>query len=92
MGGFRGFGGSVPASGPLSMSQCQIIQKGVGYYNSWLLATATSNVGTWLSTAITNNNSMTFAVWVSSAKINTNWRNIFNVNITIADGFRRPSV
>jgi len=36
MGGFRGFGGSIPTgTAPISMSQCQKIQSGVGYYNTW---------------------------------------------------------
>lgn len=92
MGGFRGFGGSVPASGALSMSQCQIIQKGVGYYNSWTLGSALTSWGSWLSTAITNNDLMTYAVWVSSTQTNATLRNIFNVNATTADGNRRPGL
>ena len=91
MGGFRGFGGSVPASGALSMSQCQIIQYGVGYYNSWFLGSAVTNQGTWSSTAITNNGSFTYAVWVASSQLN-NWRNVVNVNTSTADGSRRPSL
>lgn len=92
MGGFRGFGGSVPASGAISMSQCQIIQKGVGYYNSWFLGSAVTNQGTWASTAITNNGSFTYAVWLASSQVNGNWRNVLNVNTSTADGSRRPSL
>lgn len=90
MGGFRGFGGSVPSSGALSMSQCQKIQYGVGYYNSWFLASTSVNQGSWSSTSITNNGSITYSVWIKSTTT-AYWRNIYHVSTATADGARRPS-
>ena len=94
MNALRGFGGSTPATSgsTISLSQCQTIQQGVGYYNAWFKATSVTNQGTWVSTAITNNSSMTYAVWVVSTQINAAWRNVVNVNTSTADGSRRPSV
>jgi len=79
MGGFRGFGGSVPASGAISMSQCQKIQYGVGYVDAWSLLNTTTNRGTWGDTGITNGSSKTVSVWVYTAVLNGNWRNVFHV-------------
>ena len=79
MGGFRGFGGSVPASGSISMSQCQKIQYGVGYVDAWSLLNTTTNRGTWGDTGITNGSSKTVSVWVYTAVLNGNWRNVFHV-------------
>ena len=90
MGGFRGFGGSVPSSGAISMSQCQKIQYGVGYYNSWFLASTSVNQGTWASTSITNNGSMTYSVWVKSTTT-AYCRNLYHISTSTADGPRRPS-
>lgn len=93
MNGFRGFGGSVPsgATATISMSQCQKIQHGVGFYNSWIVPTTVVNQGTWADTSITNNSSFTYAVWVASISLE-NWRNILNINTTTSDGGRRPSL
>ena len=94
IGGFRGFGGSVPASGAISMSQCQKIQYGVGYYNSWQTPNGVSNNrGAWDDTSITNNASMTCSVWLTSTALTANWRNMFHVAApTYADFPRKPSV
>lgn len=94
IGGFRGFGGSVPSSGPISMSQCQKIMYGVGYYNSWQTPNGvSSNRGSWGDASITNNASMTCSIWLKSTALNANWRNLFHVAAaTYADYPRRPSV
>ncbi len=94
MGGFRGFGGSVPSSGALSMSQCQKIQKGVGYYNTQQTPNGVaSNRGAWNGTSITNNASMTCSVWLKSTALSGNWRNMFHVSAaTYSDASRRPSI
>jgi hypothetical protein len=91
MGGFRGFGGSVPSSGAISMSQCQKIQYGVGYYNSWFLATTSVNQGTYASTSITNNGSITYSVWLAASALNGNWRNLYHVTDGGSDGSRKPA-
>lgn len=92
MGGFRGFGGSVPSSGPISMSQCQKIQKGVGFHDNWFRANAGSYHGRWVNTSITNNGSFTVVVWVSASAINTNWRNMYHITTeSPSDGVRRPA-
>ena len=94
MGGFRGFGGSVPSSGAISMSQCQKIQYGVGYYNSWQTPNGVANNrGAWDNASITNNASMTCSVWLKSTALTGNWRNLFHVAApTYADFPRKPSV
>ena len=95
MGGFRGFGGSVPSSGPLSMSQCQKIQYGVGYYNAWFTPTTSVNQGTFGSTSITNSANITYSVWVKASALNGNWRNLYHVTSTGGDccggGLRAPA-
>ena len=92
MGGFRGFGGSVPSSGALSMSQCQKIQNGVGYYNSWQVNPAGTNRGSWSSTSITNNSSITCSIWFKSGALFGNWRNLFHSGVNpFADFPRNPS-
>lgn len=92
MGGFRGFGGSVPASGAISMSQCQKIQYGVGYYNSWQVNPAGTNRGSWSSTSITNNSSITCSIWFKSGALFGNWRNLFHSGVNpFADFPRNPS-
>jgi hypothetical protein len=94
IGGFRGFGGSVPASGAISMSQCQKIQYGVGYYNSWQTPNGVSNNrGAWNDTSITNNASMTCSVWLTSTALTANWRNMFHIAANPYSDFpRRPAV
>lgn len=90
MGGFRGFGGSVPASGALSMSQCQKIQYGVGYYNSWQVTpSGSTNWGSWSATSIATNTSMTCSVWFASTATYSAWRNIFHVAASGAPDFPR---
>jgi hypothetical protein len=92
MGGFRGFGGSVPASGAISMSQCQKIQKGVGYINSWQANPTGTNRGSWSSTSITNNSSITCSIWFKSSALVGNWRNLFHSGVNpFADFPRQPS-
>ena len=81
MGGFRGFGGSVPASGALSMSQCQKIQYGVGYYNSWENNPADTNRGSWVDTSITDNSNITCSVWLTSGALNASFRALFHVGV-----------
>jgi len=81
MGGFRGFGGSVPASGALSMSQCQKIQYGVGYYNSWQNNPAATNRGSWADTSITDNSNITCSVWLTSGALNASFRALFHVGV-----------
>lgn len=91
IGGFRGFGGSVPASGAISMSQCQIIQYGVGYYNTWRVPSAGVNQGTWGSTSITNKGSMTCIIWLASNSADY-WRNLYHVTTAApTDSVRRPA-
>ena len=90
MGGFRGFGGSVPASGSISMSQCQKIQYGVGYYNSWQNSPSVStNRGSWSSASIATNTSMTCSIWFKSTATYGNWRNIFHVAASGAPDYPR---
>ena len=90
MGGFRGFGGSVPASGALSMSQCQKIQYGVGYYNSWQNSPSVStNWGSWSSTSIPTNTSMTCSIWFRSTATFANFRNMFHVAASGGPDFPR---
>jgi len=95
MGGFRGFGGSVPSSGAISMSQCQKIQYGVGFYNVWLRTNAASYHGNWNNTSITNNGSFTVVVWLCVNASNGNWRNLFHATSTGGDccggGLRAPA-
>lgn len=89
MGGFRGFGGSVPASGAISMSQCQKIQYGVGYYNSWQTRSVSTNWGSWSSASIATNTSMTCSIWFRSTATFANWRNLFHVAASGAPDFPR---
>ena len=91
MGGFRGFGGSVPSSGAISMSQCQLIQYGVGYYNSWFTPTSSGNQGTYTSTGITNQAYITYSVWLASTEVYSNWRNLYHVTDGGSDGSRKPA-
>jgi hypothetical protein len=93
IGSLRGFGGSVPsgATDAISMSQCQKIQHGVGFYNSWFVPISVIEQGTWADTSITNNSSFTYAIWVASISLEP-WRNLLNINTTAADGGRRPSL
>lgn len=91
MGGFRGFGGSVPSSGAIFMSQCQKIQYGVGYYNSWFTPTSSVNQGTYDSTGIQNNGYITYSVWLKATSLNGNWRNLYHVTDGGGDGSRKPA-
>jgi hypothetical protein len=95
MGGFRGFGGSIPTgTAPISMSQCQKIQSGVGYYNTWQTPNGVaSNRGSWDDASITNHASMTCSVWFKSTVLTANWRNMYHVApASYTDVYRRPSV
>ena len=76
------------------MSQCQKIQKGVGYYNSWQTPNGVANNrGAWNDASITNNASMTCSVWLKSTALTGNWRNLFHVAApAYADFPRKPSV
>jgi len=97
MGGFRGFGGVIPDTGPISMSACQKIQYGVGYYNSWFQALSSVTQGTWGDTSITKNANMTYSIWVTTNNINDpNFRPLLDVapSGTFTDGLstRRPAL
>jgi len=97
MGGFRGFGGVIPATGSISMSACQKIQYGVGYYSSWFRALSSVTQGTWADTSITNNGNMTYSIWVTTNNINdSSYRPLLDVAPTgyFTDGLsiRRPAL
>jgi hypothetical protein len=74
------------------MSQCQKIQYGVGYINTWQVNPGGTNRGSWSSTSITNNSSITCSIWFASSALVGNWRNLFHVGVNpFADFPRNPS-